>query len=95
MKNIHRVFFALLFFVAPVSALPQAKIVEGASLPRLDLSRPAEHGGLNNYAFSPDGKKLAGASWIIRSAPTTKSGNYEGGIRVLHRRTPLPPTMTP
>lgn len=67
MKNIYRVFFALLFFVAPATALSQAKTVDGTSLPRLDLSEPAEHGGLSNYAFSPDGKKLAGASWTVRS----------------------------
>ena len=56
----------LLLFMAPASALAQAKTVDGASLPRLDLSKPAQHGGLYNYAFSLDGKKVAGAAltWL-------------------------------
>ena len=76
MKNIYRVFFALLFFAAPARALSQAKTVDGTSLPRLELSEPGEHGGLNNYAFSPDGKKLAGASGIVWHS-RSKDGSLE------------------
>jgi len=62
MNDIHKALFALLFFAVPVSALAQTKTVDGASLPRLDLSKPAQHGGLYHYAFSLDGKKVAGAA---------------------------------
>ena len=83
MKNTHRVFFALLFLIAaPNQAFAQTKTVDGASLPRLNLSSPAEHGGLNNYAFSPDGKKLAGASWVVRSRSNDGSPEVVAGGEV-------------
>ncbi|HIL38398.1 MAG TPA: WD40 repeat domain-containing protein [Planctomycetes bacterium] len=75
MNDIHKALFALLFFAVPVSALAQTKTVDGASLPRLDLSKPAQHGGLYYYAFSPDGKKVAGLSWIVRTS--TNNGSSE------------------
>jgi hypothetical protein len=59
MKNIYRVFFALLFFAAPATGLLQAKTVDGTSLPRLELSEPPEHGGLSSYAFPSGEHELA------------------------------------
>jgi len=80
MNDMHKAFFALLFFVAP--AFAQAKTVDGASLPRLDLSKPAQYGGLYKYAFSPDGKKLAGASWIVKSSSNNGSSESSAGGEV-------------
>ena len=69
----------LLLFVAPLPGLAQVKTVDGASLPRLSLSKPAAYGGLYNYAFSPNGKKLAGASWIVRSSSSGSRESRAGG----------------
>ena len=82
MNDIHKAPFALLFLAVPVSALAQTKTVDGASLPRLDLRKPAQHGGLYNYAFSLDGKKLAGASWIVRSSSNKGSSKSSAGGEV-------------
>jgi hypothetical protein len=82
MNDIHKAPFAFLFLAVPVSALAQTKTVDGASLPRLDLSKPAQHGGLYNYAFSLDGKKLAGASWIVRSSSKKGSSKTSAGGEV-------------
>ena len=72
----------ILVFLAPAPLLAQAKTIDGASLPRLDLSKPAQHGGLYNYAFSLDGKKLAGASWIVRSSSNNGSSESSAGGEV-------------
>ena len=68
-----------LLFAAPAPVLAQAKTIDGASLPRLSLSMPAEYGGLYNYAVSPDGKKLAGASWIARVSSNDGSPESSAG----------------
>ena len=61
---------------------PKRRPSTAASLPRLDLSKPAQHGGLYNYAFSLDGKKLAGASWIVRSSSNNGSSESSAGGEV-------------
>jgi hypothetical protein len=72
----------LLLIAAPAPVFAQTKTVDGASLPRLDLSKPAQHGGLYNYAFSLDGKKLAGASWIVKSSSNDSSSESSAGGEV-------------
>ena len=57
-----------LLIATPTQVFAQTKTVDGASLPRLSLSKPAEHGGVYNHAFTPDGKKLAALTWIVRGA---------------------------
>jgi len=71
-----------LLFAAPAPVLAQAKTIDGASLPRLSLSMPAEYGGLYRYAVSPDGKKVAGASWIVRGSSNDGSPESSAGGEV-------------
>ena len=70
--------YLLLLIVEPVTGLAQVKTIDGTSLPRLSLSKPANHGGLYNYAFSLDGK-LAGASGIVRSSFNGSPESIAGG----------------
>jgi hypothetical protein len=39
-------------------------VIEGASLPSIELATPQEHGGLDLFRFSPDGTLLAGATEV-------------------------------
>jgi hypothetical protein len=39
-------------------------VIEGASLPSIELATPQEHGGLDLFRFSPDGTLLAAATEV-------------------------------
>ncbi len=69
----------LLLIAAPAPVFAQTKTVDGASLPRLNLSKPTEHGGIYNHAISPDGKRAAALSWIVREPSDDGPGEKLAG----------------
>lgn len=77
MKQKRNALITLIASAAPV--LAQAKTVQAAALPRQDLAEPANHGGVYNYAFTPDGKQLAGASWVGGSSSNGSARVTFGG----------------
>ncbi len=55
---------AVFWTVSLLSPAVGQQVIDAASVPKLALDKPTNHGGLHVYAVSEDGKKVAGGSWV-------------------------------
>lgn len=77
-------FAAALLTVTSIAA--QATQIDAASAPKVELKSPANHGGMNVFAVSDDGKKLAGASSVGEISFGGKSKVIGGEVFLWDRR---------